>query len=87
MKDKFLSAENLLILTADFFRLRFGVGKPADGNIADYVLGSFTPDEKIILSQIFVQAVNLFAKVLTCKDANTLIPEWGKRKLLASNGK
>lgn len=82
-----LRSAKAVLGTADFFRLRFGVGKPADGNIADYVLGSFTPDEKIILSQIFVQAANLFAKVLTCKDANTLIPEWGKRKLLASNGK
>jgi PTH1 family peptidyl-tRNA hydrolase len=69
--------------TADFWRLRFGVGKPADGNVADYVLGSFTPDEKIILSQVFVHGANLFSKLLTKKDASSLIKEWGKKKVLA----
>ena len=39
--------------TADFWRLRFGVGKPANGNVADYVLGRFTEDERIALSQVF----------------------------------
>jgi len=69
--------------TGDFWRLRFGVGKPADGNVADYVLGSFTGDEKIMLSQTFVHGTELFSKVLTKKDAQSLIKEWGKKKVLA----
>lgn len=69
--------------TADFWRLRFGVGKPANGNIADYVLGSFTADEKIILSQVYAQTNELFAKVLTAKDPQKLIQEWGKKKVMA----
>lgn len=69
--------------TADFWRLRFGVGKPADGNVADYVLGSFSPDERIILSQVFAQAAILFGKLLTSRDPQRLVPEWGKKKCMA----
>ena len=68
--------------TADFWRLRFGVGKPSNGDVASYVLGSFTADEKITLSQIFEQTQNLFASILLTKDAYRFIPEWGKKKLL-----
>ena len=69
--------------TADFWRLRFGVGKPQDGNVADYVLGSFSPDERIILSQAFAQAEGLFAKLLASRDPQRLIPEWGKKNCKA----
>ncbi len=69
--------------TADFWRLRFGVGKPKDGNVAEYVLGSFSPDERIILSQVFAQAAVLFGKVLTSRDPQRLVPEWGKKKCMA----
>lgn len=68
--------------TADFWRLRFGVGKPANGNVADYVLGSFTADEKIQLSQIFAMTHPMLAKFLTLKDPSNLQKEWNKKKLL-----
>ena len=51
--------------TADFWRLRFGLTKPVNRDIADYVLSPFTADEQIILSQIFPQAAVLFGKVLS----------------------
>lgn len=76
------SAKNVLG-TADFWRLRFGVGKPANGNVADYVLGSFTDDEKIILSQVFAKTSELFSKIVTSKDMQNLIQAWGKRKVMA----
>lgn len=69
--------------TADFWRLRFGLGKPDGKNIADYVLGSFTPDEKITLAQMFPPAATLFAKVLLSTDPQRLVPEWGKKKVSA----
>ena len=68
--------------TADFWRLRFGVGKPANGDVANYVLGSFTPDEKITLSQIFSQTHPLFTSVILSRDPQRLIPEWGKKKII-----
>ena len=68
--------------TADFWRLRFGLTKPTNRDIADYVLGKFTEDEQIILSQIFPQATELFAKVLFSKDPSKFLQEWGKKKLI-----
>ena len=68
--------------TADFWRIRIGVGKPANGNVADYVLGSFSGDEKISLAQIFTMMNPMFAKLLTIKDATNLQKEWNKKKLV-----
>lgn len=68
--------------TADFWRLRFGLSKPSGIDIASYVLGKFTSDEQISLSQIFAQSAVLFAKVLFSVKPENLIQEWGKKKLL-----
>src|SRR5574344_48566 len=78
-----LRSTKAVLGTADFWRLRFGVSKPASGDIADYVLGSFTQDQRIILSQVFPQAVTLFADALTSADPQRLIASWGKKKLLS----
>ncbi len=78
-----LRSTKAVLGTADFWRLRFGVGKPANGGVADYVLGQFTQDERIILSQAFAQAEGLFAKLLTSRDPQRLIPEWGKKNCKA----
>lgn len=67
--------------TADFWRLRFGLTKPQNRDIADYVLSKFTPDQQILLSQIFPQTETLLLKVLFSKDPSKLIQEWGKKKL------
>ncbi len=69
--------------TADFWRLRFGISKPINANIADYVLSNFTEDEQIVLSQIFSQANELFAKLILSKEPQRLIQNWGKKKLIA----
>lgn len=68
--------------TADFWRLRFGLTKPVGRDIADYVLGKFTGDEQIVLSQVFPQVAVLLAKVLFSKDPAKFIQEWGKKKLV-----
>ena len=69
--------------TADFWRLRFGISKPINANIADYVLSNFTEDEQIVLSQIFSQVNELFAKLILSKEPQRLIQNWGKKKLIA----
>lgn len=69
--------------TADFWRLRFGLTKPTDKDIASYVLGKFTEDQQIILSQIFPQVATLLAKVLFSKDPSKFLQEWSKKKLAA----
>lgn len=68
--------------TADFWRLRFGLSKPSGRDIAEYVLGKFSADEQIVLSQIFPQASQLLAKVLFSKEPEKFLQEWGKKKLI-----
>ena len=77
-----LRSTKAVLGTADFWRLRFGIGRPEHKDVAGYVLSDFTSDEKIILSQIFPSAATLLEKVLS-GDPAKLLPEWNKKKLLA----
>ena len=69
--------------TADFWRLRFGIGRPDHKDIAGYVLSNFTSDEKIILSQIFPQTEKLMND-LFAKNPDNLINSWKKKNLAPS---
>lgn len=66
--------------TADFWRLRFGIGRPVHGDVANYVLSPFTEDERISLSLAFDAGRECLASLLTAKDAQHLLPKWGKKK-------
>ncbi len=68
--------------TADFWRLRFGIGRPEHRDVAGYVLSDFTGDEKIILSQVFPAAAGLLEQILS-EEPDAFLPEWGKKRLLA----
>ncbi len=70
------------LASADFWRMRLGIGKCTDGNVASYVLGHFTSDEKIVLSQMFVSANELLTKILSAKDPSNLLKEWSKKKVI-----
>jgi PTH1 family peptidyl-tRNA hydrolase len=78
-----LRSAKAVLGTPDFWRFRFGIGRPDNREIADYVLAPFTPDEKIILSQVFPQAAKILAEVLLSSDPERLIPAFGKKKLSA----
>ena len=67
--------------TADFWRLRFGISKPENRDIADYVLSNFTENEKIVLSQAFSEAGSLLAKTILSTEPQRLIASWGKKKV------
>ncbi len=69
--------------TQDFWRLRFGLTKPAGKDIADYVLSPFSEDERISLSQIFPIVAVLFCKAIFSKDMTVFLPEWSKKKILS----
>lgn len=69
--------------TADFWRLRFGIGRPDHKDIAGYVLSNFTSDEKIILSQIFPQTEKLMNDLFT-KNPDNLLNSWKKKNLAPS---
>ena len=68
--------------TADFWRLRFGIGRPNHPDIAGYVLSAFTADERIILSQAFTQADELMTQILT-KGPEKQLDAWKKKNCAA----
>lgn len=67
--------------TADFWRLRFGISKPAGANIADYVLSDFKGDEVITMSLVYDKAGELFCRALLASDPQRLLPQWAKVKV------
>lgn len=68
----------------DFWRLRFGLTKPVNRDIADYVLSDFTQDEKIILAQEFGVTNEMFAKFLLSSNENQqrILQSWSKKKVV-----
>lgn len=50
--------------TDKFYRLRVGVGRPARGDVASFVLGRFTPDEEIELDRVLDRAAAELEKAL-----------------------
>lgn len=67
--------------TQDFWRIRFGITKPAGRDIADYVLSNFSGDEAITMSIVFEKAGELFARAILANDAQRLLPKWRKVKV------
>lgn len=79
-----LRSTKAVLGTADFWRIRFGIGRPDNPNIsvADYVLSKFTPDQQEIMQNVFSQTNLLLVKTLLSKDPKQLIQSWGKKNLL-----
>ncbi len=76
-----LRSTKSVLNTADFWRIRFGIGRPDNPDIAGYVLSRFTKDEQELLLNVFAQADLLLVKALLSKDPSNLIQEWGKKKI------
>lgn len=76
-----LRSAKAVLGTADFWRLRLGIGRPERGDVAGYVLSDFTADERIVLRQVFPQAAELLEKILS-GGPDGLLPEWGKKRLV-----
>lgn len=79
-----LRSTKTVLNTADFWRLRFGIGRPDNPNIsvADYVLGHFTAEQQEFMQNVFSQANLLFVKALLSSNPDRLLGEWGKKKLV-----
>ncbi len=58
--------------TADFWRLRFGIGRPDHSDIAGYVLSDFSKAEREILDKIFPHGVELLEKLKTTEPDKLL---------------
>lgn len=76
-----LRSAKAVLGTADFWRIRFGIGRPEHTDVAGYVLSDFTADEKIVLQQIFPKAGEFLEQVV-CGCPDKLLAEWSKKKLI-----
>lgn len=78
-----LRSTKAVLNTPDFWRLRFGIGRPENPNIsvADYVLSKFTDQQQEMMMDVFNQTNLLLVKLLLSKEPKDLIQTWGKKKL------
>lgn len=58
----------------EFMRVRLGVGRPVHGEVADYVLGDFTPDEQGPAADMVERAT----KALTCMMTDGVVMAMNK---------
>lgn len=79
-----LRSTKAVLNTPDFFRLRFGIGRPSNENIgvADWVLSKFTPEQQEIMQNVFSQTNLLLVKALLSKEPKDFVQNWGKKKLI-----
>ena len=79
-----LRSTKAVLNTPDFFRLRFGIGRPDNDNIgvADWVLSRFTAEQQELMQNVFSQTNLLLVKLLLSKEPKDLIQSWGKKKLV-----
>ena len=79
-----LRSTKAVLNTPDFFRLRFGIGRPSNDNIgvADWVLSRFTEDQQELMQTVFTQTNLLLVKLLLSKKPEDYIQSWGKKNLL-----
>jgi PTH1 family peptidyl-tRNA hydrolase len=70
--------------TADFWRLRIGIGRPVEKNadIAGWVLSDFSMQEKPILQKVLKECAAAVEKAVVC-GPESLLPEWNKKKIAA----
>lgn len=80
-----LRSTKAVLGTADFFRLRFGIGRPTLPNqgVADYVLSRFSAEEEEIMQNVFCQTNLLLVKALLSKEPKDLTQSYGKKNFLA----
>jgi PTH1 family peptidyl-tRNA hydrolase len=67
--------------TADFWRLRIGIGRPGHSDVSGWVLSNFTSEELLDLKE----SLSVCAKALInalIYGAESLLPEWNKKKII-----
>ena len=74
--------------TADFWRIRIGIGRPKgvngggnDESIVNWVLSNFSLQETEILDTVLESGAELLCRILTT-SAEKLLDEWAKKKIL-----
>jgi len=67
--------------SADFWRLRIGIGRPNHADISGWVLSDFFPDETERLYAVLDAGAALLLQCLG-RVPETLLPEWAKKKIV-----
>ena len=75
-----LRSTKTVLGTPDFWRLRFGIGRPNHPDIASYVLSDFSSDERISLSLVWPAAADLLGRVIA-EGPDPFVKEWAKKKI------
>lgn len=76
-----LRSTKTVLGTPDFWRLRFGIGRPEHPDVAGYVLADFSSDERITLSRVWAPASGLLESILA-GGPEPLVKEWAKKKVV-----
>jgi PTH1 family peptidyl-tRNA hydrolase len=71
--------------TADFWRLRLGIGRPEHRDIYSWVLSDFSSEEETALAEVFKTLSGFFTTLLS-NEPETLLPEWKKKNLIRGEG-
>lgn len=66
--------------TANFWRLRIGIGRPPHDDVSGWVLSNFSREENEIMDAIFPPLGQAFIKALL-EGPEKLLPEWNKKKI------
>lgn len=75
-----LRSTKAVLGTPDFWRLRFGIGRPEHPDVASYVLSDFSSDERITLGWVWPEAAKLLESIVE-KGPEPLLKEWAKKKV------
>ena len=67
--------------SADFWRLRIGIGRPNHDDIFTWVLSDFFPEETERLYAVLDAGAALLLQAMT-RNPETLLPEWAKKKIV-----
>jgi PTH1 family peptidyl-tRNA hydrolase len=67
--------------TADFWRLRIGIGRPDHDDISGWVLSDFEPQEEPVLEQVLAASADLLVRSLLY-GPDSLLPEWSKKRIV-----
>lgn len=67
---------------ATFIRLRFGISKPLERDIAEYVLSPFNKEEKNALPLVFNTAESILKRLLAGEAVEDLLKEYSKVSVL-----
>ncbi len=68
--------------SADFWRLRIGIGRPEHPDVSSWVLSDFVPHELPVLEQVLRVCAGALTEALAC-GPETLLPEWNKKRIAA----